>query len=126
MNKKPLILVVEDEDLILKALRRKLDENGFETALAKDGKEGLDIALDKHPDLILLDIVLPVMDGMSFLDELRKDEWGGKVPVIVLTNLSRASAKKESEEKGVRTYLLKTDWKLDEVVKKIKNELGIV
>lgn len=124
-NKKTL-LIIEDEKLMVSALKKKLENENFNVLAAFDGAEGLKVALDKHPDLILLDIILPVMDGMTFLGKLRADSWGKDVPIIILTNLSRAATIEESKEKGVNTYLVKTDWKLSEVVQKVKYELGIL
>ena len=66
------------------------------------------------------------MDGITMLDKLREDDWGKKVPVIILSNLSKADSIRESRERGVNTYLVKTDWKLDEVIAKVKYELGIL
>jgi CheY-like chemotaxis protein len=117
------ILIIEDEEIIHKPIQSKLESEGFEVVLARDGKEGLDKAFSDHPDLILLDIMLPIMDGVTFLEELRKDSWGKKVPVIVLSNLTNAMTAEESKAKGVRAYLVKTDWKLGDVVKKVKEEL---
>lgn len=128
MNDKKIytIQVIEDENLIASALEKKLKNEGFDVYVTNDGKQGLDAALEKKPDLILLDLVLPSMDGVSILDTLRGDDWGKKVPVIILTNLSKAETIQESKEKGVNSYLIKTDWKLEEVVKKVKYELGIL
>lgn len=123
---KKKILIIEDEKLAADALKRKLEANGFDTLAANDGKEGLDLALSEKPDLILLDIVLPVMDGITILEKLRQDEWGSKTPVIILSNLSRADMIEKGKEKGVSSYLVKTDWRLDEVVTKVKQELGIL
>ncbi len=125
-NDKKTILVVEDETLMVNALKKKLEAEDFNVLVAKDGSEGLNIALEKHPDLVLLDVILPVMDGMTALKNLRADSWGKDVPVIILTNLSRAATIEESKKKGVNTYLVKTDWKLAEVVQKVKYELGII
>jgi DNA-binding response OmpR family regulator len=125
MNNTKTILIVEDEQLLSKAIRRKLEKNAFNVIDAFDGGEGLAVALEKHPDLILLDIVLPIMDGVTLLDRLREDPWGKDVPVIILSNLSDASIIKESRERGVNTYLVKTDWKLDEVVEKVKGALNL-
>ncbi len=124
-NENHKILIIEDEALMAAALKKKLESEGFQSLWAKDGSEGLKIALDKHPSLILLDIVLPTMDGMTVLSKLREDSWGKNVPVIILSNLSRAATIEEGKEKGVNTYLVKTDWKLSEVVQKVKHELGI-
>ncbi len=120
------ILVIDDEALIAKALSAKLQKEGFVVLVAKDGAEGLEMALDKHPDLILLDLILPIMDGMTILNQLRADSWGKSVPIIILTNLSKAETVVEGKKKGVTDYLVKTDWKLEEVVQKVKYELGII
>lgn len=119
------ILIIEDESLMASALKKKLESEGLGVVWANDGLQGLNIALQKHPDLILLDIVLPSMDGMTLLSKLREDEWGKNVPVIILSNLSRAATIEEGKEKGVNTYLVKTDWKLGEVAQKVKHELGL-
>lgn len=118
-----LILITEDETAVLKLLSRRLSEEGFEVEQAKDGKQGLELALKTHPDLILLDIVMPLMDGLTMLKALRQDEWGKEVPVIVLTNLSDADRINEALSDGVFDFLVKSDWKLDDIVKKIKNKL---
>jgi DNA-binding response OmpR family regulator len=125
-NKKYTIHVIEDEKMLSDAIKKKLEESGFDVITSYDGQEGLDAALKRKPDLMLLDLVLPTMDGVTVLDKLRDDEWGKKVPVIILTNLSRAETIEESKKRGVHTYLVKTNWKLDEVVEKINYELGIV
>ncbi len=124
-NENHKILIIEDEALMAAALKKKLESEGFQTLWANDGSEGLKIALDKHPDLILLDIVLPTMDGMTVLSKLREDAWGKDVPVIILSNLSSAATIEKGKEKGVNTYLVKTDWKLSEVIQKVKHELGM-
>ena len=118
------ILVVEDELSLQKVLRDKLTREGFSVLEAKDGKEGLETALLEHPDLILLDIIMPVMDGMTMLALLRKDDWGKNANVILLTNLSEAEKVAESHAKGVYDYLVKSDWKLADVVKKVRERLS--
>lgn len=125
-GKKYTILIIEDEQMVVSTLKGRLKASGFNVLVAENGSSGLKIAQESHPDLILLDIVLPVMDGITFLENLRKDDWGRKVPVIILSNLSKAETIAESKEKGVNTYLVKTDWKLKEVIQKVKYELGIL
>ena len=117
------ILIIEDEKLLADALKRKLERSGFSVFIAIDGAEGLEFALDKHPDLILLDIVMPIMDGITVLDRIREDEWGAKVPVLILSNLSDAESIKESKASGINDYLIKTDWKISDVVKRVKETL---
>ena len=123
VNKK--ILVVEDDEAISKALQTKLVNEGYEVIVATDGAEGVELALSEKPDLILLDVILPVMDGITVLDKLRADRWGKTVPVIILSNLGKADAIEESKERGVNHYLVKTDWKLADVIQKVKDELGM-
>jgi len=114
------ILVVEDEPTLTTALVDKFTAEQFTVLAAKNGQEGLTMALAEHPDLILLDIVMPVMDGMTMLAELRKDEWGKGVKVILLTNLSDPQKMSDSIAKDVAGYLIKSDWKLNDLVSEVK------
>ena len=119
MKKSKAILIVEDEKPLLNALNAKLSNEGFSTLLAENGKIGLDMAFKDQPDLILLDIIMPVLDGMDMLKRLRKDEWGKKVPVLLLTNVYEIDKMSEAMKLGISGYLVKADWKLEEVVTKI-------
>lgn len=121
MDKK--ILIVEDEQTLSKALAFKLTSEGFKVLQARDGEEGLESALRNKPDLILLDIIMPKMDGLTMLNKLREDEWGKDVPIFMLTNLSNAEDVDKATKKGVYDYLIKSNWKLGEIVAKIKEEL---
>jgi two-component system, OmpR family, phosphate regulon response regulator PhoB len=118
------ILIVEDEPSVSKALKERLEQEGFEVTLAQNGQEGLLRAANEKPDLILLDLIMPHMDGITMLQRLREDEWGRLAKVIVLSNLSDDSALARSMEKGVYDYLVKTDWKLEDVVTKVKERLA--
>jgi len=118
------ILIVEDESSLSKALKDKFTKENFEVLLAEDGQKGLKVALEKHPDIILLDIVMPVMDGITMLEKLRLDDWGKNVPVIMLSNLSDETKVEDSVRLGSRHYMVKTDWHIDDVVKKVKEVLG--
>lgn len=117
------ILIVEDEKAILKVLSKKLTDAGYQIISSSNGKEGLDVALKEHPDLLVLDIILPEMDGMSLLTKLREDTWGSNVPVIILTNLGDGDRIAESKKKGVYDYLIKTDWSLVDIVSKVNEAL---
>jgi CheY-like chemotaxis protein len=120
------ILIIEDELSYLKLLREQLAKNGYEVTEAKDGKKGLAAAKLTHPDLILLDIRMPEMDGMTMLTELRKDEYGQLAKVIILTNL-------EPDDKILKTvlvdrptyYLMKSDIQLSELIAKIKELIEV-
>lgn len=121
-NKKK-ILIVEDEVALSKALSIKLTKEGFNVLLAQNGKVGLDVALKEHPDLILLDIMMPVMDGMAMNNKLREDAWGKTANVIFLTNVSDEN--KWANFLGGRHYLVKSSWPIEYVVKEVKKQLGI-
>lgn len=122
-NKKT-ILIVEDEISLRDILCKKFIREGFIILEANNGKEGLEVALREHPDLILLDIMMPVMDGVTMLKKLSEDEWGKDVKVIMLTNLSDAEQVAEAMAHGSHDYLVKCDWKIEDMVKKVKEQLS--
>lgn len=116
------ILVVEDDKSLRTAIVEVLLSKDYLPIEADNGKEGVEKALAEHPDLILLDLVMPVMDGMQAMTEIRKDDWGKKVPIIILTNLD-SSDKRLTEDviKGMPLYyLVKADIKIHDVVKMIE------
>lgn len=119
------ILIVEDEPTLHKALEEFLTEEKFTVLSAFDGEEGVKIAKEKTPNLILLDIILPKKDGYEVLDDLKSDEKTKKIPVILLTNLESAENVQKAFEKGATTYLVKSNYKLEEIVKKVKETLKI-
>lgn len=124
MDKQRSLLIVEDEDAIRKAIVIKFQKEGFKVLEAKNGEEGLDVFIKERPEIILLDLVMPVMDGIEMLKKLRLCEGGKDVPVIIFTNLSEAEKTAEGLEFGVRDYLVKSDWKLEDVVQIVRNKLG--
>lgn len=127
-GKKILIVeVVEDEISLRNALRDKLVREGFTMLEAKDGEEGLEIALREHPDLILLDIIMPKMDGIEMMKQLREEnEWGKKVPIILLTNLNASDDKinKAITDNEPAYYLVKSNWTINDLVEKIRERLS--
>lgn len=132
MLKNKRILIVEDETLMLKTLVSTLNYHGFDTLEAQDGEQGLELALKEKPDLILLDIIMPKIDGLAMLKELRKKAWGRKVPIIFLTNLSDPEKIIQATKSYTKTldniayeYLIKADYHLADIVKIIKTKLGI-
>jgi DNA-binding response OmpR family regulator len=121
------ILIVEDDSSLRNVLHDKFILEGFDVLDAQDGEEGLASALSFHPDLILLDIVMPKMDGMTMMKKLRgTDEWGKNVPVILLTNLS-ADDEKINQAIAINEpayYLVKSDYTISYLVEKIKERLS--
>ncbi|MBN2096578.1 response regulator [Candidatus Peregrinibacteria bacterium] len=115
---KKTVLIVEDDSMLRKVLTRRIAEEGYRVLEAEDGQEGLQIALKKHPDLLLLDLMMPVMDGVEMLKELRKDKWGSGVYVYILTNKEPdTDILDEAEREPYRsTYLMKSDYGIDEMV----------
>ncbi len=115
------ILIIEDEKSIADVLSKKMADCGYIVVNAYDGVDGLNKALDEKPDLILLDIVLPLMDGITFLDKYKQATDFNRAPVLVLSNLDSIDKIEESRKKGAYDYLVKTNWTLDEIVVKVKS-----
>jgi len=123
-NNKIKILVVEDEATLQKALNDVLSSEGYSVVSALDGEKGLQMAKDEKPNLILLDIILPRLDGFEVLKGLKKDDSTAQIPVIILTNLSDLDNIQKSIDLGATTYLVKADFHLDDVLRKIKDTLN--
>ncbi len=123
---KKIILVVEDDSSLLKALSGKLTREGFSVIEAKNGLTGLKKALKEKPDLIILDILMPKMNGMEMLKELRKDDWGKDIYTIMLTNKEPSKDLFEEAKRApyVSTYLAKSDYKLSEIVEIVNQKLS--
>lgn len=122
-NKK--ILIVEDDPDLLKILADKFTNEGFVVATARDGEEGLVEISHNQPDAVLLDVIMPRMDGITMLKKLRAEPSHKDIPVLILTNLADSDAVVTSLEHGAFDYLIKTDWHLSEVVNKVKNRLHL-
>lgn len=111
------VLIIEDDPSYLKLLNDQLTQRGYAVFMAKDGKEGLAIAIVQHPDLVLLDIKMPVMNGILMLGELRKDTYGKSAKVIILTNLEPDDKIIEDVLHDQPTYyLIKSDIQLSELI----------
>ncbi len=117
------ILIIEDELSYVRLLQSQLSHD-YEVLEAADGKSGLALARKEHPDLILLDIILPIMDGMAMLKELRKDPYGRTAKVILLTNLEANDEIVDQVTKDLPVYyFIKSDVKLADLLAKIKTLL---
>jgi len=117
------ILFVEDEISLQKAIRELLTQEGYEVLTASDGDEGLIKAERENPDLILLDLILPKKDGFEVLKELKADEKMKDIPVIVLTNLEGVGDVEKALTLGAKTYLVKANYELDDVLKMVRDNL---
>jgi len=126
-NQNKNILIVDDDQLIVECYSLALANQGFSVLTAENGQIGLDMAISKKPDLILLDINMPVMDGLTMLRELRKNDYGKNAAVILLTNLGadKEHIIKEIAESRPLYYIVKADFSIPQVVKSIKDALAI-
>ena len=118
------ILFIEDESALQKTLGDFLREEGFKVISALNGEDGLRLAKFKKPDLILLDLILPKMDGFALLKTLKRENSTKKIPIIVLTNLERIEDIDKAISLGATTYLVKANYSLKEVAEKVKQALG--
>ncbi len=127
-QQKKVLLIVEDEESMLDVLVEKFSRDGFpKPYAARNGEEGLAIALKEHPDLILLDILMPKMDGITMLKKLREDEWGKTAKVIILTNYDTTDDMlKQIAATEPAYYLLKSNWRIEDVITKSKEVLGLI
>ena len=120
---KPKILIIEDEASLRHALQEKFAREGFTVFDAKDGEAGLAIAFQERPELILLDMMMPKMDGMTMLHKLRSEnEWGKHLPVLLLTNLGSDNrmVMKEIFDDVSAHYLVKSNWSIKQIVEKAR------
>ena len=122
-DKRSKILIVEDEEVLLGVLKDRFENEDFDVLVAKDGADGLMLALDKQPDVILLDIIMPKLDGLSMLKKLRTYERGKNIRVIVMTNVNDSKEVHEALANGARDFLVKSDWVISDLVTSVRNQL---
>lgn len=123
-NNKKTILIVEDEKDVSSVIAELITSQGFNAVEAEDGEVGLDKALSEHPDLILVDILMPRKDGMEMIKELRSHAWGKNIPIVLLTNLNQADKVAEAIEYDVTDYIVKSDITIDSLAKLISDKIG--
>lgn len=112
-----IILVVEDDKFLVKAYNIKFEKEGFKVVTAMDGAKGLELAKSESPRLILLDLMLPKIDGFEFIKRLSCDDKIKNIPIIVLSNLGQQSDKNKALALGAKEYLIKADYSLEEIIK---------
>lgn len=122
MKKKKNILIIEDEKPLGKILRYKLEVAGFTVHNAANGKEGLEAYANGAYDFILVDLIMPIMDGFTVLEELQKKK--NSVPVVVLSNLGQSADIETTKKLGARDFLIKSDTQLNGIVEKVKQIVG--
>ena len=123
-NVKPIILIVEDKAFLLRALKHRLQRNGFEILEARDGVEVMKIMKAKKPDLVLLDLIMPKKNGFDTLREIKKSKKFNQIPIIILSNLGQEDDIQKCLEMGAVDYLIKSDFSLTDILAKIKLHLN--
>lgn len=118
------IAIIEDDQVISQMYRMKFEADGFEVQLASDGKRGVALAETFKPDMILLDLQMPEMDGAEALRIIRGSDWGKTIPVIILTNMGEEESPKDIRSLGIHSYIVKADLTPRQVVQRVKEALG--
>ncbi|MFC1662799.1 response regulator transcription factor [Patescibacteria group bacterium] len=121
MATKTKVLIVEDEKMLGEMYKTKFEMEGFAVDQALDGQEGIDTARKSKPDIILLDIIMPKLDGFIVLQELKKDDKTKDIPVILLTNLGQEDDVKRGKKLGASDYFVKANHSPADVVVKVKS-----
>lgn len=119
MEAKKKVLVIDDENDILLIIKSALHEEGYDVTTANNGYDGLALAEDASPDLIILDIMMPEMDGFEVLQQLKENEKTAQIPVVILTGLSSKDKIREALNKGIDYYIVKP-FEYQDLVSKVK------
>lgn len=118
------VLIVEDESLLGNLLQRKLQAEGYYAFVATDGEDALRRIRQEYPDLVLLDIVPPRINGFEVLSELMQDEKLKKIPVIIISNAGEPAEIERAKEAGVQDWVIKTEFDPRDVVEKVRRQIG--
>jgi len=123
-DKKIKILLIEDDPFLVSMYSTKFELERFEVVSAENGEKGYEMATKESPDIILLDILLPEMNGFEVLEKLKKHKTASKIPVILLTNLNQKNEIERGLSLGADDYLIKAHFMPSEVVDKIKRVIN--
>jgi CheY-like chemotaxis protein len=123
-EQKKKILLIEDEEIIIDLLQRKLKDEGYEVSVTRDGQEGLETMRQEKPDLILLDIVMPKKGGFEVMEEMGRDSELRKIPVIIISNSGQPVELDRAKALGARDWLIKTEFDPQEVLDKVIKQIG--
>lgn len=123
MSSKKKILLVDDDPLILQTYQTEFELSNFEVIKTSDGQSGFDLAREKKPDVILLDILMPMMSGIDLLKKLKADPEVSEIPVFILTNIGQDQTVEEALNSGARDFILKYRFSPAEVVAKIRETI---
>jgi DNA-binding response OmpR family regulator len=123
-DKKQIVLLVEDDEMLHSMYTQKFTKEGYDVLSGYTGAEGVQLAEEKNPDIILLDIIMPKMDGFAALKKLKKNKITADIPVILLTNLGQEEDIRKGKELGAVDYFIKANHTPQEVVDKVKEVLS--
>jgi len=118
------IAIIEDEEMLCQMYRMKFEGQGYKVFIAMNGQEGLELVEKIMPDMILLDLMMPVMTGEEMLKAMRKTEWGKSLPVIVLTNLGDDALIEKLKRYKILKYVVKANYSPSQVVSIVKTALS--
>ncbi|MCP6718397.1 MAG: response regulator [Patescibacteria group bacterium] len=118
------VLIIEDEDLIMDLLKKKLIQEGYEVSTAYDGEQGIEKLKNVKPDIVLLDIVMPKKSGYEVMEEMSKDPELSKIPIIVISNSGQPVELDKAKNLGAEDWLVKTEFDPKEVVEKVRRLIG--
>ena len=124
MDTKRKILIVEDEHELCEALEYVLKKLPVTVLTAHEGAEALNLTVENHPDLIICDLGMAGTDGLSYLEQLRADDWGAHAHAIVLSNYSDIEHVSKAMDSGITQYYIKSDIHLKEIVEKVEEHLS--
>ncbi|MFZ2545173.1 MAG: response regulator [Candidatus Saccharimonadales bacterium] len=119
------IAIIEDDSVINQMYRMKFEADGFDVQVADNGKAGVELAEKFQPDLILLDLQMPEMNGDETLSHIRSKEWGKTVPVIILTNTGIEESPQSLKNFSIQGYIVKAELTPSQVVERVKNALNL-
>ncbi len=120
---KEKILIVEDDKFLGEFLLKRLKEEGFEVFLATNGEEGFNLACEKRPELIILDLILPEKNGYEVLEDLKRNPLTSNIPVLILSNLGQKEEVEEALRKGAEDFLIKAYYSLDDITLRVRLHL---
>lgn len=120
------IAIIEDDQVISQMYRMKFEADGFDVQLANNGKYGVELVEAFTPDIILLDLQMPEMNGVEALEIIRQNEWGKNTPVIILTNLGEEEAPKKLRSLGIHSYIVKANLTPRQVAQRVKEALSLI
>jgi len=118
------VLLIEDEEIMINLLQKKLIQEGYQVLIARDGEEGLTMIKEENPDIILLDIIMPKMGGFEVMEEISKDPELKKIPIVVISNSGQPVELDKARELGAKDWLIKTEFDPQEVIEKVIGQIG--